>query len=631
MPSPVQWSGDGVPFSPRFGDDIYHSEAGAIEQARFVFLGGCGLPANWNARAQFTVLELGFGLGLNFLATWQAWLHDPHRAKRLDYVSIEAHPVSREDILRAARNQSASGDGAAGRQPLMKLAEQLADAYPLPLPGLHRIRFQHEGCQLTLTLAIGDATVLLPDLHLAADAVYMDGFSPALNPELWSPAICKGIARLMRPGGRVATWTIAAALRKGLTEAGFKVEKAPGLPPKRDALRAVYAPAWPRPANWPDNTRIAPADHALVIGAGLAGACTAYALSQRGLRVTLLDAHSEAAGGASGLPAGLMVPHVSPDDAPMSRLTRAGAALMRRWIDDIALPRRHWRADGVSQRVDDAHKARAPASWNGLSLFELQQTGTTAARFFADGLAIEPAALVRELLARCPALDSRWNTGVASLARAGHGAGWQALDTSGRVLAQAPLVIVAASLDSLRIAGSGGKADVLRPVRGQVTLGRQALPEGTMPAHALSGDGYFVPALTPDSPWPWLVGASFERGKTALDATDEATAGNLEKLGRLLPAAAPGVTGDFAPGSARSWVQVRCASPDRMPLVGAWPSAADNAGSGLYMLAALGSRGLSLAAICAELLACQISGEPWPVEASLARAVDPARFAGGAS
>ncbi len=626
MPSPVQWSGDGVPSSSLYGDDIYHSEAGAIEQARFVFLGGCGLPEGWAGRQQFTVLELGFGLGLNFLATWQAWLADPQRSKRLDYVSIEAHPVTKDDILRAARHQFT------GQQQLMALAASLAGAYPLTLPGLHRIRFKHDGCELVLTLAIGDATALLPELHLAADAVYMDGFSPALNPELWSPAICKGIARLMRPGGRVATWTIAAALRKGLAEAGFKVQKVPGLPPKRDALRATYAPAWPRPPNWPDNAVLDHGDqkHAIVIGAGLAGACTTYALSQRGWRVTLLDAHAEAAGGASGLPAGLMVPHVSPDDAPMSRLTRAGAGLMRRWIDDIALPPRHWRADGVLQRVDDAHKARAPASWNGQSMFELRQSAPAqqAARFFCEGVAVEPAALVWQLLTSSPGLQTRWNSKVAALMHTGEG--WQALDASGALLAQAPIAVIAASLDSLRIAGLSETANgtqILRPVRGQVTLGQQPLPADAMPAHPLSGDGYFVPALNTDSPWPWLVGASFERGETALEAHDEATTGNLEKLRRLLPKAAASVAGDFAAGHAHSWVQVRCASPDRMPLVGALPAPSDDSGSaGLYMLAALGSRGLSLAAVCAELLACRIADDPWPVEASLARAVEPARF-----
>src|SRR6478736_411995 len=93
---------DGVPHSPRFSD-IYHTESGALAQARHVFLGGCGLPAAWANRPQWRILETGFGFGLNFLTTWQAWRSDPQRPRLLHVVSIEAFPVSRDDLLRAAQ------------------------------------------------------------------------------------------------------------------------------------------------------------------------------------------------------------------------------------------------------------------------------------------------------------------------------------------------------------------------------------------------------------------------------------------------------------------------------------------------------------------------------------------------
>ena len=112
---PVAWRADGVPSSERFGD-IYHTETGALAQSRHVFLDGCGLPGAWSGRPQWRIFETGFGLGLNFLTSWQAWRADANRPRMLHYVSIEAYPVGSHDLLRAA-----------GAYPeLMPLAEQLA-------------------------------------------------------------------------------------------------------------------------------------------------------------------------------------------------------------------------------------------------------------------------------------------------------------------------------------------------------------------------------------------------------------------------------------------------------------------------------------------------------------------------
>lgn len=615
---PVRWSAQGVPSSALYGD-VYHSESGALAQARHVFLAGNGLPARWQRQPRFTILETGFGLGLNFLATWQAWRDDAARCARLDVVSIESHPVTAADILQAVARDPALAE-------LAPLAAQLAARYRVALPGLHRIEFEHASHRIVLTLAVGDAPALLRDLHLAADAVFLDGFSPALNPDMWSPALMKSVARLMRPAGTAATWSVAAVVRHGLAQAGFQVEKVAGLPPKRDALRAVYAPAWARPASWPDTTpRALPhARQAVVIGAGLAGASAAHALARRGWRITMLDAAAGPAGGASGLPVGLMTPHVSPDDAPISRLTRSGSALMQALVERLALPARHARRLGVLQMADGSRKGEAPLAWAD-SGFALHEARTTAhgrpARYFPDSLAIEPAALVRALLAACDGIESRFGQTVAALARTG--SHWQVLDADGRLLAQAPVVVVAAALPSLRLAG---RPDALRAVRGRVTLGRQALTEADgAPPMALGGDGHFVPALAGDSPWHWLMGASYERGPDTPEQAAAAHAANFDKLARLAPALAPRLAAQFQGPDVREWSGVRCASPDRLPLVGPVGDGGD--ADGLHLLAALGSRGLSLVALCAELLACRIEGEPWPVQASLARALDPRRFA----
>src|SRR5262247_3578469 len=88
---------DETPYSAAF-DDVYHSAAGGPAQAEHVFLQGNGLPQRWARRERFVILETGFGLGLNFLATWQAWRRDPRRCGRLHFVSVEKHPYSLQDL-----------------------------------------------------------------------------------------------------------------------------------------------------------------------------------------------------------------------------------------------------------------------------------------------------------------------------------------------------------------------------------------------------------------------------------------------------------------------------------------------------------------------------------------------------
>ena len=101
MTEAIDWLPDGTPFSPRF-NDRYHSENGGLDQARQVFLHGCGLPAAWAGQAQWRILETGFGFGLNFLVTWAAWRADAQRPRLLHFISTEAWPVSAADLLRAA-------------------------------------------------------------------------------------------------------------------------------------------------------------------------------------------------------------------------------------------------------------------------------------------------------------------------------------------------------------------------------------------------------------------------------------------------------------------------------------------------------------------------------------------------
>lgn len=238
---PVAWQEEGTPYSERFAD-VYRTRSGGWRQACDVFMAGCGLPAAWRGHDRFTVLETGFGLGLNFLATWQAWRQDPERSAQLHFVSVEAYPVSEADMARSARQAvpQEQTDTPLATQTAALMAE-LTTHWPSLQPGLQT--WQLDGGRVHLTLAIGHVHAMLPVLAqhgVRANAVYLDGFSPKLNPEMWSTPTFAALPALCLPGARLATYTVSRMVRDGLAEQGFAVRKCPNAPPKRWRLEAQW-------------------------------------------------------------------------------------------------------------------------------------------------------------------------------------------------------------------------------------------------------------------------------------------------------------------------------------------------------------------------------------------------------
>ncbi|MBY0453716.1 MAG: FAD-dependent 5-carboxymethylaminomethyl-2-thiouridine(34) oxidoreductase MnmC [Burkholderiaceae bacterium] len=622
----IDWLDDGTPYSPRFGDR-YHSEQGGLAQAREVFLHGCGLPAAWANRPQWRILETGFGFGLNFLVTWAAWRADPQRPTLLHFVSLEAWPVAAADLLRVASTHPE----------LAALAQELHDQYWGLLPGVHRLAL--DGGRVLLTLCIGDAQALMRSQDWTVDSVYLDGFSPQRNPDIWSLHTLKAVARCCRRGTQLASWTIARAVRDGLTQCGFSVAKVPGVPPKRDNLHATFDPRWepraPRKAHRPPEA--AAPSSCIVIGGGIAGAGVASSLARRGWQVQVLDKAAAPAAGASGLPAGLCCPHTSPDDSTLSRLSRSGVRLTLQQADRLLKSGTDWQMSGVLEHRVDGSSGLSPdwhsspgVDWSHTATAELLQAahlpqGSTACWHRHAGW-VRPAHLVAALLAQ-PGIVWQGNANVARLARAENDEGivWQAVDEHGTVLASAPFVVVAAGPASRRLTG---ERLPLQPVRGQLSWGVQdAAMTDLLPPFPVNGDGSLVAHIPLDAgQHAWHVGSTFERDVDTLPVglAERAVghAANRQRLDTLLPSAAAVLHAAFAAAhphtAVRDWARVRCTAPDRMPIVGPL----DNATlPGLWVCTALGARGLTLGLLCGELLAARLQGEPLPVDARLARAL----------
>ena len=360
----------------------------------------------------------------------------------------------------------------------------------------------------------------------------------------------------------------------------------------------------------------------------------------------MIDQASTPATGASGLPAGLFAPHVSPDDSVLSRLSRSGVRTTLQQARDILQKGQDWQPCGVLEHRVDASSGMAPdwatpghlsADWSQIAPAAALQaaalpTGSTACWHARAGW-IRPAQLVRALLAQ-PGMAWRGGLAVARLVQSGSAAApmWQALDAQGAVLAEAPQVVVATGYGSDRLLPAHWP---LQRVRGQVSWGLESgLPGHALPPFPVNGKGSLVPHIpTPDG-LAWYLGSTFERDIDSLPPSPadqaQAHAANVARLALLLPALAPGLLPLFAQpapeGAApllHNWSSVRCVSADRLPVVGPVNAAQQ---PGLWVCTAMGARGLTLALLCGELLAAQMLGEPLPLDARLARALSPQRL-----
>lgn len=654
-PARLAWTADGTPYSEHF-DDVYHSRDGGLGQARNVFLAGNGLPERWRGRERFVVFETGFGLGLNFLAAWAAWREDPQRCRRLHFVSCELHPFLREDLARLH-----------ARWPeLAPLAAELQSRWPPAAPGVHRLEL--DGDRVCLTLYFGDAREGLDRLALRADAFFLDGFSPAKNPELWSPRVFHQLARLAAPGATLATWSVAGAVREGLRRAGFEVAKAPGFGGKRQMLRGVLAPRRPAPerdagalaaaaaiAHLPSDVTRPPASpspspspsgagdatrHALVIGAGIAGTSVAERLAARGWTVEVIDAAARAGAGASGNHAGVLRPLPNLDDNRMSRLTRAGTLYGLRHLARLAargLPVR-FEACGVLQLARDAAQRETMAAvverlalpTEMLRFVDAAEAGELAGWplneggwWFPGSAWVQPPSLCAANLAAHPQrIRTHFGKPVAGLRRAR--GQWLARDAAGETIAAAPVAILAAGA---RIGDFPAAAALpVGSARGQVAL----LPAATdsAPRVVVCRGGYVSPAIDGLR----CAGATF-----AMEDADETvrTADQRENLDKL-EAMLPGYTAGLDPATLAGRVGFRPTSPDRLPMVGALPGRDQPPAlaklaevvrePGLYAVSGFGARGLVWATLIAELLASQLEDEPLPLERDLVDALDPARW-----
>lgn len=582
MSKDLYWQNDHTPASRRY-DDIYFSTDNGLQESRHVFLQGISAPEIWRKRDHFTLLENGFGTGLNFVMTCHEWLKVTAPGARMTYIATEKYPLTAEDISRILSVWPE----------LDREARELLDCYPSQNTGFHsRDMF---GGRIKLRLLLGDSRTTLPALEAMVDAIYLDGFSPRRNPDMWGKDIFAELARLAAPNARLATFTAAGFVRRGLEDAGFTMTKSPGFGKKRECLRGRFrgppppsrTPWFDRPAPLKKGSRIA------IIGGGIAGLTTGLALQNNGYQVTIFEQDSQPMNGASGNPAGILDPAPDAGDGPAAVFYRV--ALCHALDYYSALDPDIFLSAGVIKFPGDSAKQQ-----------EFPECG-----------AISPPK-IREILSR--RLTIRTDRNIADIT----------------ACERADAVIICGGAASRQFPETS--ALPLEPVRGQITF-LDATEYDTPPPQVLCGKGYLIPPINLSGSMTMVAGATFGRGDGNTDIREPDHQENRANAEILWPGAGMRpVTGGRA--------ALRAHSPDHLPLCGPVPDFTEYKAAyqmlkhgprhrdfppapcqpGLYIMSGLGSRGFMTAPLLAEMLSTMISGEPLPVPIAIYHALHPARF-----
>jgi tRNA 5-methylaminomethyl-2-thiouridine biosynthesis bifunctional protein len=614
----LQWDEADLPFSLDYGD-IYFSRADALGESSHVFLAGNRLQERWQQldSAAFIIGETGFGTGLNFLNACRLWAEATDGKATLHYISCELHPIAREDLVRwhARFPQLADWSRALLRQ------------YTGNTAGVQQMELQVGRHRVILTLLLGDANAMFSALgegrDFRVDAWFLDGFAPRLNPALWQTALLRTLATLSHGGTTLATYSVAGSIRQALQDAGFIPEKIPGFASKKEMLVARLSPATAELPTRVPNTTVC------IVGGGLAGCSTAFALARQGIPIILLEQADGLATMGSGNPQGILhfrpVKRLAPDHhfnllayLHASRYYQSQSdALGLEWhgcghlqlahddkqarrFRDIIAEQQY--ADGLLQWVD----AAAASSIAGIRL-------DTGGLFFPDSGWISPPALCR-FYTNHPLIDVRNAHQVLAMEQVASGWRLQVQTPGGLEQHDFRQVVLCNSADVHAFIQTRHLPVISN--RGQVDVYATA-PDEPVPKTVVCGQSYLVPA----DHGIQSTGGSYFLGDHSSTAQSARQAWHLDRMADVSIALADKLR---ASPLVSQRTGTRSITPDRLPLAGSMAAT-----PGLYLNCGHGSHGLTRTPFCAALLASRICRTPPPMQQLHSDMLAPDRYGKG--
>ena len=660
----ITFQSDGSPYSSQF-DDIYFDTEQGTSQSEYVFIDGNNIRARLTeCQETFVIAETGFGTGLNFLLVLEIF----HKIKQHQYqqslpstsnvrfISVEKFPLSREQLAQSLMILPQ----------LTPYSEQLIAQYP-EIPE-QDITLSFLDGAVTLTLLFNDATLGLatlsskshqvnsdnrkPERSAMVDAWFLDGFSPAKNPEMWQEGLFQQITRLSKEQATLSTFTASGHVKRQLIQAGFRVEKRVANGKKNEMLNGVFQQNPQSGKGYQQRPIITKPQHVSIIGGGIASACAAYALTKSGVKVTVYCQDFSVAQGASSNHIGALYPliHQQGDDISLfyqqafnqavkyyKSINEQGFGFAHDWCGLLEIsykPALTIRQQHIAQSqvwpeslihsVDSLQASK-------LASIDLDHGGL----FFPKAGWISPPEAVKQIFKAAEATNRlRIETGckINEISQQPDGKWLLHSDTKNYT---ANVIIYCGGAEGIPL----NVIDQLplTSVRGQISnmaSNKKVAKLSTVICHK----GY----LTPANKNLHCIGATFEKNSFDIESKTKDDQYNLTMLEKCLPGVTQWHTNDIVSSKAR----LRCMTPDHLPMVGAMPDISAHKQQyahlskdkrwryhqstpvikNLYMMTGLGARGLCTAPLLADILAADICGTPYPLNNEQLFNLAPNRF-----
>ena len=648
----IHFNQENTPVSDKF-DDVYFSNQDGLAETHYVFLEGNQLWERWvnYQEAHFVIAETGFGTGLNFFAVTSLFREFRQKypdspLKHLYFISFEKYPLPLDALQQAHL----------AYPQFSHIAQHLQQHWLNPIQGCYRFHFD----ETTLDLWFGDIAENLPQLgdymNGKIDAWFLDGFAPSKNPDMWNEQLYQQMFRFTKPQGTFATFTAASAVRKGLENTGFNIKKRKGFGKKRECLSGqkthekltALSTPWfhSQPANL-NKQDIA------IIGGGIASLCTAISLIKRGAKITIYCEDEQTALNASGNKQGAFYPQLSDDNDRNIRFYIHAFAYGHQFLQwaiqqqiefehefcGVALCAYNEKTESKLNKITELN---LPSDlYQSLNQTELsEKVGLPLpfrGGFIPQGAWLAPRQLVQHAFAFLEKQGSQIKTSqkVTALSQTEHG--WQIKTAENETFYHE--VVVLANGHKLAEFEETQKLP-LYPVRGQVSqipTSENLLKLKTV----LCYDGYLTPV--DQAKTSHCIGASHVRDNATREFSLTEQQENQQKIQQNIPEE---WTKEVDTSGNLARIGVRCSVRDLTPMMGAVPhfsaqqtqyqnlfnlrrrkqpiEQAENYPN-LYLIGALGSRGLTSAPFLGETLASLIYGEPLPMSEDLIHNLMPNR------
>ena len=648
----IHFNQDNTPVSDKF-DDVYFSNQDGLAETHYVFLEGNQLWERWvnYQEAHFVIAETGFGTGLNFFAVTTLFRefrqkHPDSPLKRLYFTSFEKYPLPLDALQQAHL----------AYPKFSHLAQHLQQYWLNPIQGCYRFHFD----ETSLDLWFGDVAENLPQLgdymNSKIDAWFLDGFAPSKNPDMWNEQLYQQMFRFTKPQGTFATFTAASAVRKGLENAGFNIKKRKGFGKKRECLSGQKTQEKPTALSAPwfhsQPANLNKQDIA-IIGGGIASLCTAISLVKRGAKITIYCEAEQTALNASGNKQGAFYPQLSDDNERNIRFYIHAFAYGHQFLQwaiqqqiefehefcGVALCAYNEKAESKLNKIAELN---LPSDlYQSLNQTELsEKVGLPlpfGGGFIPQGAWLAPRQLVQHTFAFLEKQGIQIKTLQKVTALSQTENGWQITTAENKTFCHE--VVVLANGHKLTEFEQTQKLP-LYPVRGQVSqipTSEKLLKLKTV----LCYDGYLTPV--DQAKTSHCIGASHVRDNATREFSLTEQQENQQKIQQNIPEE---WTKEVDTSGNLARIGVRCSVRDLTPMMGAVPhfsaqqtqyqnlfnlrrrkqpiEQAENYPN-LYLIGALGSRGLTSAPFLGETLASLIYGEPLPMSEDLIHNLMPNR------